>query len=297
MEFRPYMHIERFGNDEVQGIELGGCYVFPKLDGTNGSVWWADGIRAGSRNREVTTENDNAGFCQWVLNGKHGLYEFLIENHEFRLYGEWLVPHTFKHYRDEAWKKFYVFDVYDDVEDRYLPYETYSELLKPFDIDFIPPLCSMKNATYDALLVELENNNFLVADGKGCGEGIVIKNYNFQNRFGRTTWAKIVTNAFKDKHPIAMGVTAKNMKQMAEQAICDKYVTKHLVDKVYAKIVNECDGWNSKYIPRLLNTVFYDLVNEETWNYIKEMKMPTVNFKTLNSLCIITIKQLKPELF
>lgn len=33
MEFRKYMHLERFGNDEVQGIELGTCYIFSKLDG------------------------------------------------------------------------------------------------------------------------------------------------------------------------------------------------------------------------------------------------------------------------
>ena len=38
MSFRQYMHIERFGNEEVLGIELGESYVFPKLDGTNASA-------------------------------------------------------------------------------------------------------------------------------------------------------------------------------------------------------------------------------------------------------------------
>ena len=94
-----------------------------------------------------------------------------------------------------------------------------------------------------------------------------------------------------------MGHTVKNMKQMTEQEICDGYVTKHLIDKVYAKIVNEMEGWNSKYIPRLLQTVFYDLVNEEIWNIVKKMKNPTINFKTLNTLAILKIKEIKPELF
>jgi len=75
------------------------------------------------------------------------------------------------------------------------------------------------------------------------------------------------------------------------------YVTKHLVDKVYAKIVNEMDGWSSKYIPRLLGIVFYDLVNEELWNIIKKKKNPTINFKTLNILTVLKIKEIKPELF
>ena len=60
------------------------------------------------------------------------------------------------------------------------------------------------------------------------------------------------------------------LSKMVEQEIADKYVSKHLVDKVYAKIVNEMEGWNSKYIPRLLQTVFYDLINEEIWNIVKE---------------------------
>ena len=32
MDFRKYQHIERFGTTEVDGIELGKCYVFPKID-------------------------------------------------------------------------------------------------------------------------------------------------------------------------------------------------------------------------------------------------------------------------
>ena len=64
MEFRKYQHIERFGTDEVDGIEFGKCYIFYKIDGTNGSVWLDnDGnLKAGSRNRELTLENDNARF-------------------------------------------------------------------------------------------------------------------------------------------------------------------------------------------------------------------------------------------
>jgi len=36
MEFRKYQHIERFGTDEVDGIEFGKCYIFYKIDGTIG---------------------------------------------------------------------------------------------------------------------------------------------------------------------------------------------------------------------------------------------------------------------
>jgi len=37
--FKKYQHIERYGNEEVEGIDLGDCYIFPKIDGTQAIVW------------------------------------------------------------------------------------------------------------------------------------------------------------------------------------------------------------------------------------------------------------------
>ena len=57
------------------------------------------------------------------------------------------------------------------------------------------------------------------------------------------------------------------------------------------------EGWSSKYIPRLLQETFYDLIKEESWDFVKEFKFPTINFKTLQTLCILRIKEIRPELF
>lgn len=295
-EFRKYMHVERFGNDEVQGIELGDCYVFPKLDGTNASIWWDCGVQAGSRNRQLTLNNDNAGFFNHIIESDE-IFKVLSDYQHINIYGEWLVPHSLKTYREDAWKKFYIIDIFDNEQGVYMHYDEYSTMLECYNLEYLRPLCILKNATYDNLIVELENNKFLIEDGKGSGEGIVLKNYAYQNKYGRTTWAKLITNSFKEKHVKEMGCSIKNLSRMVEQEICDKYVTKHLIDKVYAKIVNEMEGWSSKYIPRLLQTVYYDLVNEECWNFVKTMKNPTVNFKTLHSLVVLKIKEVRSELF
>jgi hypothetical protein len=295
--FKKYMHIERFGNNEVQGIEFGNCVIMPKIDGTNGSIWLEDdGIHAGGRHRELSIEQDNAGFYVFVQQNEN-IKDFFKHFPDLRLYGEWLVPHSLKIYRDDAWRHFYVFDVYDDEKEKFIPYDAYQVILEKFKIDYIPAMSTFKNATYDNLLIELENNKFLIREGEGFGEGIVIKNYDFKNRFGHTVWAKVVSNMFKEKHLKTMGATEKNFKEMIEQKIVDEYVDAHFVNKVYANIVNECEGWNSKYIPRLLNTVYYDLINEELWNFVKKMKNPTINFRTLLNLTIFKIKSLKPELF
>ena len=60
--FSKYQHVERFGTTETNGIEMGMCYIFPKIDGTNSQLWFEAGyLHAGSRNRELSLDNDNAG--------------------------------------------------------------------------------------------------------------------------------------------------------------------------------------------------------------------------------------------
>jgi hypothetical protein len=300
MEFRKYQHVERFGNDEVEGIEFGELFIFPKLDGSNGSIWLDnEEIKAGSRNRVLALDNDNAGFLQYVLDNKK-FKEYLLKHPNHRLYGEWLVPHSFKNYRDDAWKRFYIFDIvveYDEENYEYLTYDIYKPLLEEFDLDFILPICKMKNGSYDAFLKAIEKNTFMVKDDAGVGEGIVIKNYDYKNKYGRITWAKMVTNEFKEKNIKAMGTTEIEAKKMVEEEIVNAYCTEAFIEKEYNKIVNDKEGWTSRYIPELLGRIYSELIKEESWNFVKEFKNPTINYKTLNAFVVNKVKRIKPELF
>ena len=299
MSFIKYQHLERYGNTEVEGIEVGTCYVFPKLDGTNGSVWMdltkTIPFSCGSRNRELALDNDNAGFMNAMVDD-NAVVPYMFANPAHILYGEWLVPHTLKTYSDDAWRKFYVFDVYDRNKECLLSYDEYSEGLVAAGINVIAPIAIIKNGTETHFTECLSKAHYLVKDGEGSGEGVVIKNYDYINLYGRQTWAKIVANEFKAKHHITMGAPVIGC-EIVEEKIAAKYVTQALVDKVVAKIVNEQDGWSSKYIQRLLHTVYYDLVTEETWNFIKEFKNPKVDFKVLSHYVTAKVKELKKELF
>lgn len=73
--------------------------------------------------------------------------------------------------------------------------------------------------------------------------------------------------------------------------------TAALCEKTFAKIEQENGGWSSKMIPQLLNIVYYDLVREDCWNFIKDFKQPIINFKELNRLCNLKVKELTPNLF
>lgn len=295
MEFLKYQHVERFGTSETEGIELGTCYIFPKIDGTNSSVWIDENrqIKAGSRNRELTIDNDNVGFYSKILKDKN-IKELLTDMPKIRIYGEYLVPHTLKTYNKEAWGKFYVFDVM--LEDKYISYDNYSSVLSDYGIEFIPPICIIKNPTYEQLVAQLEKATYLIQDGQGTGEGIVIKNYEYKNKYGNIIWAKIVRNEFKTSHQRCQPTEIKGAK-IVEEEISLKYVTDVLVEKEYSKIVNNNNGWNSKNIPQLLNTVYYCIVKEELWDALKTFKSPTINFKTLQHFVTIKIKLLRPDLF
>lgn len=293
--FQKYIHLERFGTDEVDGINVGECHIFPKLDGTNASVWFEHGaMHFGSRNRELTTEDDNAGFAKYAAQNEQ-LCAMAMALNGCRLFGEFLVPHSLKTYRDDAWRKFYLFDVMTP-DGEFMHYDKYSELAKQYDVEFIPCTLKSRNPTYEILLRATEDNRFLIKYGQGHGEGIVIKQYGWKNRFGRTTFAKLITNTFKERHIKEMGGSVVNTK-LVEEEIADEFLTEHMVEKIIAKIRNDKGAFGARDIPQLLGMAFHDLVTEELWQAIKAHKNPRIDFKTLNHCTIARVKKLQPQLF
>lgn len=293
MEFDRYQHIERLGTVSVEGILDGTCHIFYKIDGTNSQVYVNGNgeIECGSRNRVLSETDDNAGFCKFAKNDE-SLQRFFKDHPDLRLYGEWLVPHTLRTYRENAWKKFYVFDVmrFDGLECGYLTYEEYKPLLEEYGILYVPPIAIVKNPSEQYLLDLLKKTgDFLIEDGKGLGEGLVIKNYAFSNRFGRKVWAKIVRTEFKEQHGTVPEV---EIAESIETQIVNKYVTLALVEKEKAKIELDNGGWESKLIPKLLGVMTYSLISEETANFVKEFKYPVVDFKKLRSACERKTKEL-----
>ncbi len=308
MSFLKYPHLEKYGNEAVADIDFGVCHIFPKLDGTNASVWYEDGkIICGSRNRQLnwklstpdveTTEgdnqSDNAGFAAWMKEQKH-IHLFLIENPTLILYGEWLVPHTLKTYRPYAWKKFYVFDVYNRETDQFLPYDTYKSVMEFNGIEYIPCVQTIKNPSYDNLIHAAKQNTYLL--DSGIGEGIVIKNYEWKNKYNQVVWAKIINSEFKEQNVKVFGPSHVDNMTNAE-LIANKACTQALVEKEYTKIVNDTGGWSNKLIPRLLHTVYHCVVTEELWDCLKTINKGSVNFRELEQHCIKKVKETKPEIF
>jgi hypothetical protein len=318
-EFRRYDHVERLGHSDVEGIDSGEVHVFAKLDGTNGSVWFdLDGssLRCASRNRELSTLDDNHGFAAWV----HGdaaprLMLLLSERPSWTLYGEWLVPHTLKTYRAEVWRRFWVFDVWDRERGQYLSFDEYAPALRDARLDVVEPLCVVSNPTREQLAARVATNTYLIQDGAGVGEGIVLKNYAWRNRYGRQPWAKVVRNEFKEEARRAFGAPRLGEAFQVESAIAEEYCTPELVGKTRAKVVADVaqasgvdlcqpnaqqlveENYRGKVIPHLLGRVYHDLVTECTWDALKRHKNPTIDFKRLQAHCLRLTKRYAEDLF
>jgi hypothetical protein len=98
-------------------------------------------------------------------------------------------------------------------------------------------------------------------------------------------------------HGKSMGPPVLQTQESIEQKIVEQFVTESFVEKEFTKIINEEEEEHSKLIPKLLGRIWYELVNEESWNILKAFKNPTIDFKILNRLTIQKIKEIKKDLF
>ncbi len=295
MIFKKYEKVGKLNRTETEGINKGECYIQPKLDGTNGSIWYVDGaIVCASRNRVLKEGSDNAGFLKHVSGDIRYLSLFFLYPH-LRLYGEWLVPHTCKGYRDDAWRHFYVFDVFDTKELRWLTPDEYYDMLRDTKIDVVP-YYKFKDPTSDDIdKLREEASKFLMRDGE-IGEGIVIKNYDYRNKFGICCYAKYLNEIFAASTGRAKG--AKKLRKCpVEEELAERMVDRQLILKTQSKIEVMHGGYSQRYIPQLLETVWHDAITEEMYDALKKMKWPLVHFRKLKGQIYQRIKSEAKEFF
>ena len=297
MQYKSYQHIEKLGNKEVEGILKGKCSIQPKIDGTNGVVWLGDDgiIHAGSRRRDLTLDNDNAGFYNTVIKDDN-IRKYLLDHKDHYLYGEWLVPHTIRYYHPESWKHFYVFDIFS-YDRGYIPYDEYSKELDKYGISYIPEIISIDNPTMEDLTKYLKETKYLIPEDK-MSEGIIIKNYEYRNQYGRCTYAKIVAEEFFNTKSVLRMKNHEAKDKTSEKDIVTMMLSEPLIRKEFAKIkLAYPDARRQELIGRTLNTIFHVFIHEELLDYI-EKKKPLINFYYLKKECDERIKEvLRSELF
>lgn len=304
--WQKYMHVERLDSEEVEGLlEMEEIWVEPKIDGANASVLMDnDGIlRVAKRSQVIGKEQDFRGLAEWVYSNQDNFLKFFEKYPNTIIYGEWLIKHTIGYYRPSAWKHFYAFDILDLRTGDFFSPSDRVEALKEFDINQIAPMVKLKGplvteAHLEQLQYYANNNKYLIDEEGKVGEGIVIKGFTkdgvpYRNKYGRTTWAKIVRQEFKEKNSLEFGARERPLKKEPEPLFAETFVTPARVEKMKQKIMTEKGtGWKSQYIAELLGRIYYDVFTEELWGFIKKEKVSSINFKTLQKVCLIKTKQI-----
>lgn len=296
--FMRYQHVERFGRTGVRGIEKGTCYVFPKIDGANASAWLTgDGrLHAASRNRELGEQKKDNGFFAFSQTDEK-LRAYLEKHPDHRLFGEWLIPHTLKNYEADAWNRFYVFDVAVADERtstglRYLPYDAWQQDIEASGLDYIKPLGVVENGTFEDFMPFLEKNTWLVREGGGIGEGIVIKNYSFFTEDSCQVWAKIVAKDYQEmRGELCLGISL-------ERQIVEEFLSASVIEKEFAKMKVANGGfWDKELISPLFRRIFKTLVEEEMWEILVKYKNPVLDFGRMFAAAVNKTKETIPDLF
>lgn len=274
MPFVKYNKIYRIGTEETEGILNGKCYIEEKVDGANTQIWFEDGfIRVGSRSQQIT-EGFN-GFVGYVMTNEP-IKKIFADHPDWKLYGEWLVRHTI-HYRETSYKQFYLFDIVLG-DGKLMPTYQVKEVAQGYGINTPQLFATIENPT-------LEQIDQYV--GKTClgekGEGVVIKNPSFVNKFGEYQHAKIVTQEFKEDNGLVFGGNNKHSETYWEMYVVNKYMTLERVQKIMNKLQPVIDKkLDLEHIPRIMHTAYHDMLTEEVWEISK--KAQSINFKDLQRL-------------
>mgnify|MGYP001577881111 FL=1 len=295
--FKAYDKVERWDHtEEVDGLLNGTCYIQEKIDGANSSSWLENNfIYVAKRSCPIASgplEYDSNYEIIDVFKGlslhilKHqGIRSFFKAYPHLRLYHEWLIKHTIS-YDLRVMNIAYVFDVFDDWGYRWLEPEEWMPLMQEFHIAYIPLLEKVENPTFDQLKEYLKKGS-LFRDGEM--EGIVIKNYNFVNKWGHQVFMKMVNKEFQEVNKIVFGRSSR--KEAIEHQIITTYITEARVEKVLNKIKDEGKELRAEILSEVLGRVYHDLITEESWNIVgKRFKGAIINFRELNKLCTMHTK-------
>lgn len=274
MKYRSYPKIHALHKEEVENILDHEVVVQVKIDGANSVVYLDKGVvRCGTRTRELPLTEDFRGLQSYIA-AREWIKEFLEQNPDVILYGEWLVKHSIN-YTQDHYNKWYLFDVYENGE--YWPQHKVEALAKALDVGY-PIIYGEGKFTLE------EIDAFVSNEWLGHkNEGVVIKPKDFVNKFGDRPYAKRVSQAFKEQNAVVFGGNDKHSETYWEQYVCNKYCTIAVLEKNLNKIAPELgERLDKKHTPQVVGTCVHDTWTENAWEIFK--KIPKLDFKKTQSL-------------
>lgn len=168
------MDISRIKEDtELTVANTGGFHVGDhiviqeKVDGSNSAIVYdkeTNKLVAFSRRQALDYNNTLNGFWNWVQTlavkpfSKYPNYVF---------FGEWLTSHTIKYIQD-AYKKFYFYDVYDKENECYLPQSEAKRLADELNLRYVQTFYDGEFVSWEHCMSFMHKSDIAVDVPEGC---------------------------------------------------------------------------------------------------------------------------------
>lgn len=271
-DIKKYTNIVRYGKSNTKDVLNKGdmISITEKIDGANASFcidtdsYDLLGVSCYSRNTVLTANNRLRGYYDWVENNIVPIRDLL--NPDYRYYGEWLCPHKVI-YKEEAYNNFYLFSIWDEKNEKYLSDEIVKSEAKRLNLKTPEYFYEGEFISFEHLMSFVGKSDMTLEPN--TGEGVVVKNINYFDRFGKQMFVKLVSEKFaevqKQKPP-------KNPNVDSEfENLVLSVLTQARVNKIMLKLVDEgllkenCTIKDMGIILKLLgNRVYEDIIKEES---------------------------------
>jgi len=301
--FEKYGKIRQLGHEENKNIFINGndtIYVQEKIDGANSRFFVKDGkIIFGSRACQLTSNdgeetNVSKNFkCGLNYIKSHVKINKLKEGHIY--YGEICVKHTM----DYDWNKippYLGFDIKNVKQSTYLPWPEAEHNFKEIGLPVVP---IFKILSSDQIKKEKIDDAWIPVSVYAPrsnptlqAEGVVFKNYEYQDKYNNHLFAKHVRSKFKEDNALVFGGTVKYSED-DDGKIVARFCTNARIDKNIFKLIDEGNKLDLSLMSLLPGIVIKDIYSEH-WEELlySNMKLDLRHIRELIvRRCLSVLKQ------
>lgn len=299
-EIKKYTDIIRYGKASTRDVlQVGDIIsITEKIDGANASFTYdVDnplGVSCYSRRLPLTTDNTLRGFYGWVNENIVPIKEKL--NPRYRYIGEWLVSHKIQ-YQEDKYYQFYMFSIWDEETEQYLSDDIVISEAERLGLKTVEYFYRGEFISYEHMSSFIGKSN--ITKVPNMGEGIVVKNSNYFDNFGKQVFVKLVSEKFaevqKQKLPKNPNINEK------EVAIIKSILTKPRVEKLMLKLVDEGLMTKDDFVIENMGKLLKLLGNRVLEDMIKEEKDTLANIeesflkKQIGKILPLTLKEVLKE--
>lgn len=236
MEQKKYHSIVRYGHISTREVLNRGDQIIiqEKVDGANASFAVVDGeLKCWSRNRELNMSNTLEGFYVWAKQNIE--VDKLLEGVVY--FGEWTAQHKVV-YEGYA-KQFFLYDIYNLHLEEYVSFSMVRDEAKRLGLNLIPVFFEGEFESFEQLMSYVGRTELNGKLGQEVsGEGIVVKNVDYRDSFGKQMFVKLVVDKFAE---VQMQKAPKDPKKKftPEELKVRECITSPRVEKQLFKMIEE----------------------------------------------------------